>query len=200
MDRGFQLHDRHRRGASAAGAAGDDLPAAERKTLETGIVYLRPAASTDVVGSAPSHVWSEVGPYTEGTGLFSRRRYTVSCVRWWQVCSTRRQKTQMRCRVRPKKGTSCIHHSAVCGAKKASRGRASSSMRWMYALSSGVLGSTSPAGGSGVPTNSPKNLRSESNWCFRISATVDDLGCGLKFTSSWAKLRQTEITLSVSLA
>ena len=55
-----------------------------------------PAASTEVVGSAPSQVWSEVGPYTEGTGLFSSRRYTVSCVRRWQLCSTRRQNTQMR--------------------------------------------------------------------------------------------------------
>ncbi len=63
-----------------------------------------------------------------------------------------------------------------------------------------VFGSTAAAGGSGVPTNSPKNLRSESSSWFRMSPTVDDLGWGRKFRSSGAKQRQTEMTLSVSLA
>ncbi len=36
--------------------------------------YFLPAASTEFVGSAPSHVWSDVGPYVDSTGLFSRRK------------------------------------------------------------------------------------------------------------------------------
>lgn len=52
----------------------------------------------------------------------------------------------------------------------------------------------------GVLTNSPKNRRSESSWCFRISSTLEDLGCGRNVKSSGAKLRQTEIVLSLSLA
>src|SRR5271169_5396477 len=44
-------------------------------------IYFLPAAATDVVGSAPSQVSSEVGPYTDGTGFLSIRRYMVSWAR-----------------------------------------------------------------------------------------------------------------------
>ena len=48
----------------------------------------------------------------------------------------------------------------------------------MAGATPGAAGSTSAAGGSGDPRNSPKKRRSDSNWCFRMSATVLDRACG----------------------
>src|SRR5579863_4929345 len=140
--------------------------------------YPRPAASTLCVGSAPCHVTSAVGPYEDGTLRPSNRRFTVNWLRWWAVCSTRRQKIQMRSRSTSKNRTRSSHQPGGCAAKKARRGRASSARRVAQAMGDPVCGRTSPAGGSGTPMNSPKKRRSESNWCFRISATELARGCG----------------------
>src|SRR5689334_6060862 len=43
--------------------------------------YFRPAASTVVVGSAPVHLTSAVGPYVAGTGMSRSRRQSETCVR-----------------------------------------------------------------------------------------------------------------------
>ena len=102
----------------------------------------------------------------------------------------------MRCRVRPKKGTSCIHHSAVCAAKNVRRGRA----RFCHASdASGELQRWSEAPRSEAARACRQTRRRSgaprATGASGFRATVEDLGCGRKSRSAGSKHCQTAIDL-----
>jgi hypothetical protein len=160
--------------------------------------YRRPAAATELVGSAPDHVTSAVGPYVDGTSRPSKRRMTLSCVRWWAVCSTRRQNIQMRWRSTSKKGTVSIHQDSCCSAKKSSLLRTNSMKRVQTASTVMDTGRTCLVQAPAYEGIHRRNVvRREADG--GISHPHCGSGCGLKSRSESANSFQVDATLFDSL-
>lgn len=83
---------------------------------------------------------------------------------------------------------------------RGNRGCASSLNRSVKASAVCACGNTSDGSGSGLPRNSAKNRRSESNWCLKMPSTVRERIWGRKDRSSCPNCRKTEAVLLVSLA
>jgi hypothetical protein len=109
------------------------------------------------------------------------RSHVWTCVRWWQMWSTRRQNTHTRCRPSPPKNCrSSSHHAAVPAANCVSRSLVRETYLPTYSRTSGLspAGSRVSTAGSPSPANSAKNRRSErSRWAkmVRIVSTREVL-------------------------